>query len=194
MCPDRRQAIIGTSAGVLRFGPMGKNQCNFQQSAMDFHSRKLIWNCRLQNGGHIASASVFIKLNQIKKKPGNDPLIHDDVIKWKHFPRHWPFVRGIPLPPVNSPHKGQWRGALMFSVIGAWANDWVNNWNAGDLRHYRAHYDIIVMINASHDHPDKAPQSIFNRKCSRISIRNTIISYKIIATHPRVQWVGIIFF
>ena len=20
---------------------------------------------------------------------------HDDVIKWKHFPRHWPFVGGI---------------------------------------------------------------------------------------------------
>ena len=35
---------------------------------------------------------------------------HDDVIKWKHFPRYWPIVRS----PVNSPHKGQWRGALMF--------------------------------------------------------------------------------
>ena len=39
---------------------------------------------------------------------------HDDVIKWKHFPRKWPFVRGIHRSPVNSPHKGQWRGALMF--------------------------------------------------------------------------------
>ena len=42
-------------------------------------------------------------------------LSHDDVIKWKHFPRYWPFVRGIHLSPVNSPHKGQWRRALMFS-------------------------------------------------------------------------------
>ena len=42
---------------------------------------------------------------------------HDDVIKWKHFPRDWPFVRGIHRSPVNSPHKGQWRGALMFSLI-----------------------------------------------------------------------------
>ena len=41
---------------------------------------------------------------------------HDDVIKWKHFPRYWPFVRGIHRSPVNSPHKGQWRGALMFSL------------------------------------------------------------------------------
>ena len=40
---------------------------------------------------------------------------HDDVIKWKHFPRYWPFVRGIHRSPVNSLYKGQWRGALMFS-------------------------------------------------------------------------------
>ena len=44
---------------------------------------------------------------------------HDDVIKWKHFLRYWPFVRGIHRSPVNSPHKGQWRGALMFSLICA---------------------------------------------------------------------------
>ena len=30
------------------------------------------------------------------------------------FPLHWPFVRGIHRSPVNSPHKGQWRGGLMF--------------------------------------------------------------------------------
>ena len=39
---------------------------------------------------------------------------HDDVIKWKYFPRYWPFVWGIHRSPVNSPHRGQWRGALMF--------------------------------------------------------------------------------
>ena len=39
-------------------------------------------------------------------------LNHDDVIKWKHFPRYWPFVRGFHRSSVNSPHKGQWRGAL----------------------------------------------------------------------------------
>ena len=71
--------------------------------------------------------------------------LHDDVIKWKHFPRYWPFVRGIHRSPANSPHKGQWRGAFMFSLICAWINRWVNNREAGDLRHYRAHYDVIVM-------------------------------------------------
>ena len=61
---------------------------------------------------------------------------HDDVITWKHFPRYWPFVR---------PHKGQWRGALMFTLICARINGWVNNCEAGDLRRNRAHYDVIVM-------------------------------------------------
>ena len=51
---------------------------------------------------------------------------HDDVIKWKPFSRYWPFVRGIHRPPVNSLHKGQWRGALMFSLICAWINGSVN--------------------------------------------------------------------
>ena len=69
-------------------------------------------------------------------------MVQDDVIKWKHFPRYWPFVRGIHRSPVNSPHKGQWRGALMFSLICVWINDWVNNREAGDLSCYRAHYDV----------------------------------------------------
>ena len=70
---------------------------------------------------------------------------HDDVMKWKHFPRYWLFVRGIHRSPVNSPHKGQWRGALMFSLMCARINSWVNNREAGDLRRYRRHYDVIVM-------------------------------------------------
>ena len=49
--------------------------------------------------------------------------------------------------PVNSPHKGQWRGALMFPLICAWIHDWVNNREAGDLRRYRGHYDVNVMIS-----------------------------------------------
>ena len=71
---------------------------------------------------------------------------HDDDIKWKHFPRYWPFVRGIHRSPVKSPHKGLWRRALIFSLICVWINGWVNNREAGDLRRYRAHYDVIVML------------------------------------------------
>ena len=64
---------------------------------------------------------------------------HDDVIKWKHYPRYWPFV------PVNSPHKGQWRGALMFSLSCTRINDWINNCEAGDLIRHHGHYDVSVM-------------------------------------------------
>ena len=74
------------------------------------------------------------------------PIAHDDVIKWKCY---WPFVRRIHRSPVNSPHKGQWRGALMFSLIWAWTNDWVNNWNTGDLRHHHAHYDVTGMYRVN---------------------------------------------
>ena len=79
---------------------------------------------------------------------------HDDVIKWKHFPRNWPFVRKIHRSPVNFQHKGQWRGALMFSLIYVWINDWANNREAGDLRRQHGHYDVIVMNTAGTKHND----------------------------------------
>ena len=57
---------------------------------------------------------------------------------WRHqmetFSTLLAFVRGIHRSPVNSPHKGQWRGALMFSLIAP-----------GDLRRHRANYDVTVM-------------------------------------------------
>ena len=105
---------------------------------MYFQLRGAIWNESyiwfLSPDPHFLTAGVF----SFKR--------HDDVIKWKLFPRYWPFVWGIHLSPVNSPHKkGQWRGALMFSLICVWMNDWVNNREAGGLRRYPAHYDVIVI-------------------------------------------------
>ena len=44
---------------------------------------------------------------------------HDDVIKWKHSPPYWLLVWGIHRSPMNSSRKGQWRGALIFSVWSA---------------------------------------------------------------------------
>ena len=43
--------------------------------------------------------------------------------------------------PVNSPHKGERRGAL----ICAWMNGRVNIREVGDLRRHRTHYDVTVM-------------------------------------------------
>ena len=63
----------------------------------------------------------------------------------KQLPHYWPFVRGIHRSLVNSPHKGQWREALMFSLIWAWTNGWVNNRNAGDLRRHCAYHDVTIM-------------------------------------------------
>ena len=69
---------------------------------------------------------------------------HDDVIKWKHFLCYWSFVQRIHRSPVNSPHKGQWCGPLMFSLIWVWINGWINNHEAGDLRCHCAYYDIVM--------------------------------------------------
>ena len=77
---------------------------------------------------------------------------YNKVITWwhhqlePHFPRYWPFLQGIHRSPVNFTHKGQWRGALMFSLICAWINNWVVNREADDLRRHRGHYDVNVMI------------------------------------------------
>ena len=48
------------------------------------------------------------------------------------------------------PRTSQWRGALMFSLICVWINGWENNREAGDLRRYRSHYDVIVMTKRIH--------------------------------------------
>ena len=46
----------------------------------------------------------------------------------------------------------QWRGAFMVSFICVWINGWVNRREAGDLRRYHAHYDVIVMIYVTYCH------------------------------------------
>ena len=76
--------------------------------------------------------NYFRQFSIIVSGTGYELWYHDDVIIWKHFPRYWPFVQGIHRSPVNSPHKGQWRGALMLSLICVWINGWVNNGGAGD--------------------------------------------------------------
>ena len=76
---------------------------------------------------------------------------HRQIITWwRHqmetFSALLALCAGNSPPPVNSPHKGKWRGASIFSLICARINGWVNNGEAGDLRHHRAHYGITVVI------------------------------------------------
>ena len=62
---------------------------------------------------------------------------------WRHqmetFPRYWLFVRRIHRSQVNIPNKGQWRGALLFSLICAWINGWLR----------QVIWDAIALIMAS---------------------------------------------
>ena len=82
--------------------------------------------------------------------------MHDDVIKWKYFPCYWPFVRGIHRSQVNSPHKGQWRGALIFSwsMSIQWWGWWFETpsrllWpHCNVLRHYRGYFNRIFLIKS----------------------------------------------
>ena len=132
-----------------------KFESKYNSKFNKIHSNKSSSKCRLFRS-HIlfifrATANCISKILSpyvsISGCPDFVPIGHDDVIKWKHFPRYWPFVRGIHRSPVHSPLKGQWRGALMFSLICAWINGWVNNRDAGDLRWHRAHYNVIVMVS-----------------------------------------------
>ena len=110
---------------------LGLSLVKFVQKLGHFQSRKSIRNCRLQHIEYLVDSQC---------------VQHDNVIKWNHFPHYWPFVRGIHRSPVNSPHKGQWRGALMFSLICAWIKGWVAMVSeAGDWRRHRTHYDVTVM-------------------------------------------------
>ena len=83
------------------------------------------------------------------------------VIKWKHFPRYWPFVQGIHWSPMNFLHIGQWRGALMFSLIYVWINGWANNRETGDLRRHHVHDNVIVMENSHCKQPCYGFLSLF---------------------------------
>ena len=67
--------------------------------------------------------------------------------------------------PLNSPYKGKWRKALMFSLICAWINGWVNYREAGDLRRHGAHYDVIVMITLYTAPCASGMFTCFNRNC-----------------------------
>ena len=61
----------------------------------------------------------------------------------------WLTVRGIYRSLVKFPLKGQWYGALMFSLICACINGWVYKREAGDLGRRSTHYDVTVMASGA---------------------------------------------
>ena len=125
--------------------------CLFVMLMLVSHKRQVMWN---------VDGSFNVRLNKLRNTQSRgrwieicwllfDVIImcydYDDVIKWKHFRRHWAFVWGIHRQPVNCSQKGQWREALIFSLICAWTNGWANNRDAGDLRRHRVYYDVTVV-------------------------------------------------
>ena len=138
---DLCSLIIAKNSRVPR-GRLNIKIPSYQYMDSDYKDKTVSRSSHLYNGTHISGKTVY--WNETQKRVVVKS--HDDVIKWKHFPRYWPFVRGSHRSPVNSPHKGQWRGALMCSLICARINGWVNNREAGDLRRYPAHCDVIVMF------------------------------------------------
>ena len=99
------------NSGIIRLS------CVFDSLASQMFVQQLVWTNMKEDiafvrRNHREQMETFNTGTALRK-----PLITWDVIKWKHFPRYWPFVRGIHRSPVNYPHKSQWRGALMFSLM-----------------------------------------------------------------------------
>ena len=159
LSPGRRQAIIKNNAGILLIRPLGTNFSEFFVEILIFSFKKM----RLK----VSSAKrrpFCLGLNELSflvlgidysertssKLLQSIPWLlvsapyHDDVIKWKRFLRYWPFVGGNS---TNSPHKDQWRGALIISLICALTYGWVNHRNTDYLRRHRAHYDVTMMTH-----------------------------------------------
>ena len=95
---------------------------------------------------------IFIGPSMVGAEETSDYHIYGITQNW---PDSWwrhqmeTFSALLALCAGNSPHKGQWRGTLMFSLICAWTNGWVNNRDAGDLRRHRDPYDVTVMTCGS---------------------------------------------
>ena len=110
-------------------------------SPAKWHPFVQVWIC----WNTLTGISTHFILKQIWKIEN----INTDISWWRHqmetFSALLALCVGNSPEPVNSPHKGQWRGALMFSLICAWINGWVNNHGADNLGRQRAHYDVIVM-------------------------------------------------
>ena len=87
--------------------------------------------------------SLVFSLSLSRLESHDSRLTDDDVIKWKYFPR-W-LREGNHQLPMDSPHKGQWPGALMLCLICASTGGSANIRDAGYLRRHRAHYDVTIM-------------------------------------------------
>ena len=146
---------------------------------MNFYGDMYHWlrvmTCYLMAPSHYLDQCWLI-IKGVLWHPPESNFMHDEVIKWKHFPCNWPFVWGI--------HRSRWilhtKASLMFSLICVWINGWVNNREAGDLRRHHGHYDDNVMMRSAHE---LNLQHVLGDYTSKITT---------CTTSPRGQWVNYI--
>ena len=137
LSPGRHQAIIWTNDGILLIGTLGTNfseilfgiqTFSFNKMHLKMSSAKWLWFClglnmlndvfhsvahnKYRKGCCWISAMDLLYLMDEGYQNYQLAIIHDDVIKWKHFPRYWPFVRGI--------HRSRWIPRTKASDAELW--------------------------------------------------------------------------
>ena len=113
------------------------------------------WWCQHAKERFTVHASLYIDIDQLSTRTMASHGIcmgkrwKNRLTWWRHqmetFSALLAICAGNSVVTGEFPHKGQWRGALVFPLICAWINGWVNNGVAGDLRRHRVHYYITVM-------------------------------------------------
>ena len=119
---------------------------------MVYKNDQNIYNAAVSRSSSVKMAAVSVA---IQTQTGSSIYVTSQEIRtrlafswWRHQMETFSALLALCAgnsPPVNSPHKGQWRGTLMFSLICAWTDGWVNSRDAGDLRPHRVHHDVTVM-------------------------------------------------
>ena len=99
--------------------------------------------------------------------------LHDDVIKWEHLLRYWPFVQGIHWSRVNSPQKGQWHRAFFDLCLIQWLSkqsrcQWSEMPSHSLWHHCNAlnhwHSEILVTIHPDNGFVACSPAKPYPRK------------------------------
>ena len=164
----------------------------------DINKRSWLWWNLLYNSffkrclkGKTISVSLITLMDmQYHHSFNTDDFICSSVSWWRHqlqtFSALFVLVQSIHRSPVNSPHKGQWPGAFMFSLIYTWTSGWVNNQDAGDLRRHRAHCDVTIM------YPMYLVSAVrYGAPFTNMDYWLTVISAWVSNHMPRIVWDGI---
>ena len=134
-----------------------------------FHPWKIL---ALTSRRWVCKALVFIAISSKSSQRQNwtptcmatwNRGLHDDIIKWKHFPLYWPFVHGIHQSPVNSLTKAGDADlrCFLWSVPEQTLNKqprclWVETPSCS----LRSHYDVFGVIEITLDDPTAVPHQL----------------------------------